>query len=48
VTLLSHMGMETMETQKAMEVRALTNLRDFLTKGVGEDLVVEHKPMSKL
>jgi glyoxylate reductase len=41
--LLPHMGTETTETQKRMEVRALTNLRDFLTIGKGEDPVVECK-----
>lgn len=48
VMLLPHMGTETKETQKCMEVRALTNLRDFLTIGKGEDLVVECKMTSKL
>ncbi len=43
VTLLPHMGTETKDTQKVMEVRALTNLRDFLTVGMGQDLVVEYK-----
>ncbi|KAI0645288.1 D-isomer specific 2-hydroxyacid dehydrogenase [Trametes meyenii] len=41
-TLLPHMGTETCDSQKKMEIRALTNLRDFLTKGKGEDLVPEH------
>lgn len=40
VTLLPHMGTETQDTQKVMEVRALMNLRDLI-KGVGQDLVVE-------
>jgi lactate dehydrogenase-like 2-hydroxyacid dehydrogenase len=50
VTLLPHMGTETKDTQKVMEVRALTNLRDFLTTGMGQDLVLEYKatPVSKL
>jgi glyoxylate reductase len=50
VTLLPHVGTETKDTQKAMEVRALTNLRDFLTTGMGKDLVLEYKatPVSKL
>lgn len=48
VTLLPHVGTETKDTQKVMEVRALTNLRDFLTVGMGQDLVIEYKPLSKL
>lgn len=47
VTLLPHMGTETKDTQKVMEVRALTNLRDFLTMGMGEDLVMEYKPEAR-
>ena len=43
VTLLPHMGTENQDTQRKMEVRALTNLRDFLTTGMGKDLVVEYK-----
>lgn len=43
VTLLPHMGTETQDTQRKMEVRALTNLRDFLTTGMGKDLVIEFK-----
>ncbi|KAF8583802.1 2-hydroxyacid dehydrogenase [Ramaria rubella] len=43
VTLLPHMGTETEESQRSMEVRALTNLKDFLEKGSGKDLVGEHK-----
>ena len=35
------MGTETEESQRKMEVRALTNLRDYLTKGKGEDVVPE-------
>jgi glyoxylate reductase len=42
VTLLPHMGTETQDTQKVMEVRALTYLRDFLISGIGQDLVVEY------
>ncbi|KAF9526644.1 2-hydroxyacid dehydrogenase [Crepidotus variabilis] len=42
-TLLPHMGTENQDTQKTMEVRALTNLRDFLTSGMGKDLVIEWK-----
>lgn len=41
VTLLPHMGTETQDSQRKMEVRALTNLRDYLTKGKGGDLVPE-------
>lgn len=37
------MGTETQDSQRSMEVRALTNLKDFLTKGKGTDLVVEMK-----
>jgi hypothetical protein len=37
------MGTENQDTQWKMEVRALTNLRDFLTTGMGKDLVVEYK-----
>lgn len=48
VTLLPHMGTETKDTQKIMEVRALTNLRDFFTIGMGQDLVLEYKVASKL
>ena len=43
VALLPHMGTETEESQRSMEVRALMNLKDFLEKGAGKDLVVEHK-----
>ena len=43
VTLLPHMGTENQDTQRKMEVRALTNLRDFLTTGMGKDLVIEFK-----
>ncbi|KAI0359687.1 hypothetical protein OH77DRAFT_1493802 [Trametes cingulata] len=42
-TLLPHMGTETCDSQKKMEIRALTNLRDYLTKGKGEDLVPEYQ-----
>lgn len=37
------MGTETLESEKAMEVRALQNLRDFLTTGMGKDLAVEYR-----
>jgi lactate dehydrogenase-like 2-hydroxyacid dehydrogenase len=43
VTLLPHMGTENQDTQRKMEVRALANLRDFLTTGMGKDLVIEFK-----
>ncbi|KAF8653338.1 hypothetical protein AX16_004038 [Volvariella volvacea WC 439] len=43
ITLLPHMGTENQDTQRKMEVRALTNLRDFLTTGQGKDLIVEYK-----
>lgn len=35
------MGTETQESQRKMEVRALTNLRDYLTTGAGTDIVPE-------
>lgn len=41
VTLLPHMGTETKDSQKKMELRALGNLKDFLILGAGKDLVVE-------
>jgi len=43
VTLLPHMGTETQESQHKMEVRALQNVKDFLTNGEGKDLVPEMK-----
>ncbi|CAK5282411.1 unnamed protein product, partial [Mycena citricolor] len=43
LTLLPHMGTETQDSQRKMEVRALTNLKDFLTAGAGKDLVPEMK-----
>ncbi|KAF7298080.1 2-hydroxyacid dehydrogenase [Mycena chlorophos] len=43
ITLLPHMGTENQDTQRKMEVRALTNLRDFLATGKGQDLVLEMK-----
>ena len=42
-TLLPHMGTENQDSQRKMEVRALTNLRDFLVEGMGQDLVIEFK-----
>ena len=41
VTLLPHMGTETKDSQKKMELRALGNLKDFLVQGAGKDLIVE-------
>ena len=41
VTLLPHMGTETKDSQKKMELRALGNLRDFLGNGAGKDLIIE-------
>ncbi|GJE91394.1 D-mandelate dehydrogenase-like dehydrogenase [Phanerochaete sordida] len=40
-TLLPHMGTETCDSQKKMEIRALTNLLDYLQKGKGSDIVPE-------
>ena len=39
--LLPHMGTENQDSQCRMEVRALTNLRDFLLEGKGKDMVPE-------
>ncbi|KAG6837061.1 hypothetical protein H0H93_015329 [Arthromyces matolae] len=47
VTLLPHMGTETQDSQRKMEVRALQNLRDYLTVGMGKDLVLEWKNVKK-
>ncbi|PSR73750.1 hypothetical protein PHLCEN_2v10394, partial [Hermanssonia centrifuga] len=47
-TLLPHMGTETCDSQKKMEIRALTNLRDFLVKGKGSDIVPELTPKSRM
>jgi glyoxylate reductase len=44
-TLLPHMGTETCDTQKKMEVRALTNIRDYLVNGKGIDVVPELKDL---
>lgn len=41
VTLLPHMGTETRDSQKKMELRALGNLKDFLVNGSGKDLIPE-------
>ena len=35
------MGTETCDSQKKMEIRALSNLLDYLTKGKGSDIVPE-------
>ena len=40
-TLLPHVGTENQDARRKMEVKALSNIRDFLTKGVGQNLVVE-------
>ncbi|KAH9956537.1 D-isomer specific 2-hydroxyacid dehydrogenase [Russula dissimulans] len=45
VALLPHMGTETRDTQKKMEVRALTNIRDYLVKGEGNDIVPEQRKL---
>ncbi|KAG7091028.1 hypothetical protein E1B28_010089 [Marasmius oreades] len=45
ITLLPHMGTENQDSQRKMEVRALTNLRDFLTTGRGWDIVTEMKDL---
>lgn len=39
--LLPHAGTETRDSQRKMEVRALTTVRDFFTKGQGADRVAE-------
>ncbi|KII95713.1 hypothetical protein PLICRDRAFT_97913 [Plicaturopsis crispa FD-325 SS-3] len=43
VVLLPHMGTDTLDTERTMEVRALTNLRDYLLVGAGKDIVPELK-----
>lgn len=40
-TLLPHMGTETQDSQRKMEVRALTNIKDYFSKGKGSDVVPE-------
>ena len=45
-TLLPHIGTDTRDTQKKMEVRALTNVRDFLVKGRGVDVVPELRDLT--
>lgn len=39
------MGTETCDSQKKMEIRALTNLLDYLQKGAGKDVVPELKTL---
>jgi len=41
VTLLPHMGTVTRDTERKMEARTLTNIRDYLVKGKGIDIVPE-------
>lgn len=36
-------GTENQDSRLRMEVRAFTNLRDYITKGMGQDLVKEYK-----
>jgi glyoxylate reductase len=48
VTLLPHMGTENQDTQRKMEVRALTNVRDFLLCGEGKDLIPEMRIVSHI
>ena len=48
VTLLPHMGTETRDSQKKMELRALGNLKDFLVQGFGKDLVPEMRLRSRV
>lgn len=43
VTVLPHMGTETCDSQKKMEIRALKNLLDYLQHGAGHDIVPEHR-----
>ena len=45
--LLPHVGTENQDARRKMEVKALTNIRDFLTKGVGENLVSECEVLHK-
>ena len=39
--LLPHVRTRTQDTERKMEVRAMTNLRDFVLTGSGKDLVPE-------
>lgn len=47
-TLLPHMGTETCDSQKKMEIRALANLLDYLTKGKGSDIIPEHALQARI
>lgn len=40
-TLLPHVGTENQDARRQMEVKAITNLRDFIISGRGQNLVVE-------
>ncbi|KAH7926970.1 hypothetical protein BV22DRAFT_316046 [Leucogyrophana mollusca] len=46
--LLPHIGGESYDTEMVREVRALTNLRDYLTGGMGKDLVPELRDMAQV
>lgn len=41
VVILPHMGTMTPGARKEMEIRTLTNLKDYLITGKGKDLVPE-------
>ena len=43
ITLLPHLGTENQDARRKMEVVALTNIKDFLEKGQGPNLVPECK-----
>ncbi|WWC64962.1 uncharacterized protein I303_107576 [Kwoniella dejecticola CBS 10117] len=43
VTLLPHVGTENQDARRKMEVTALTNIKEYLTNGVGPNLVPECK-----
>jgi lactate dehydrogenase-like 2-hydroxyacid dehydrogenase len=45
-TLLPHMGTETRDSQKKMEVRALMNIKDYLVKGKGVDIIPELRDLA--
>ncbi|KAI0251140.1 hypothetical protein BJV78DRAFT_1212991 [Lactifluus subvellereus] len=45
-TLLPHLGTATRDSQRKMEVRALTNIRDYLVKGKGNDIVPELRDLA--
>lgn len=40
-TLLPHVGTENQDARRKMEVKAITNLRDFVISGKGQNLVAE-------